>query len=220
MLPAELPEARVHPRRGSYRQTIPASMPGRPRPCQKLSTPTYGVFLILCLSEISEAAGEECPAGTHGFATLNAVHAPCNISALSLCVHLAQNDKWISGGVIKKGEWHNRPGEKFRRQVSCEMFRAWRTRPGSWVLDVGGNIGGMTLPLLSKGADVVTVEAHPTNAAMIRASRRRLKKSSSTTGRSRLFHSAAGKPDAPAKVCIHRKTARSLENRWSLAGTP
>ena len=186
-----------------------------PRDHRRPQPPPSNMLLVwfLFVSLLSPAT-TTCPTGAYqGFAQLKPLKK-CNIPAVPMCVHPPTQDSIISGGIISTGGWKSKPDESWRRAVLCDIVRS--SHPGSWVLDIGGNIGTFTLPLLAAGRNVVAVEAFPGNHRLLRASYNKLLgdgNTNGTLGRLHLIDQVVTAPGMPATVCIghqHKKGKAEL----------
>ena len=181
-----------------------------------------------------------CPDGAHGLAKLASHGCPDGhvIPALSMCVWPPDKDQYISAGIIKHGRWLLNDDEKVRRRIVCHLANASRAAgPSAWLVDVGGNIGTFTLPLLAAGCNVITFEAFPANAAMLRASGGALLKvmgrsatsssssSSSSTaaaaaasvGQWRMVAKAVTRPGSPPTLCMAAPPANATHNMGGIS---
>lgn len=152
-----------------------------------------------------------CPDGAHRPAVLASHSCPDGhtIPAVSMCVWPPDKDKYISAGIIKHGRWLLHDDERVRRRIVCRLANASRAAgPSTWLVDVGGNIGTFTLPLLAAGCNVVSFEAFPPNAGMLRASAGALLKAparaapSPSAGQWRMVEKALTRPGAPPTLCM------------------
>lgn len=154
-----------------------------------------------------------CPSDAHqALVELKSIEE-CGIPAAPICVHPFEQDRIISGGIIKFGKWAIHADEHWRHAVLCDIVRS--SHPGSWILDIGSNIGSFTLPLLAAGRNVVAVEATPTNEKMLRASYRQLRRLSTKgtarkIGRLFLINKAVTAPGMPASVCMGHQRKKGV----------
>lgn len=181
-----------------------------------------------------DMAAHACPDGAHGMATLASHSCPDGheIPAVSMCVWPPSKDHYISAGIIKHGRWLLHEDERVRRRIVCRLANASRAAgPSAWLVDVGGNIGTFTLPLLAAGCNVVSFEAFPPNADMLRASAGALLKapgrampspsptsaSTSSRGQWKFVAKAVSRPGAPPTLCMAAPPANSTQNMGGIA---
>ena len=164
---------------------------------------------------LASAAGISCPANSHGLATLHS-HV-CSggevIPAVRMCVWPPAQDRYISGGIISKGTWLLQNDENIRRRMVCDLASASQVG-SSWIMDVGTNIGTISLPLLAAGFNVLSFEAFGPNAAMFNASvgelvRAQGGEATKPLGISALVRKAVTTPGGPSHVCMSSNPANA-----------
>lgn len=80
-----------------------------------------------------------------------------------MCVH--KPTEFISGFLLRDSAPHHDPGIQ---KLICLLTA--QSRPGDWMIDLGTNIGVVTLPLLAAGRNVLSFEGNSNNAALVNAS--------------------------------------------------
>ena len=161
------------------------------------------------------AVAGACPSDSHGLATLKS-HV-CSggevIPAVRMCVWPPAQDHYISGGIVSKGTWLLPNDESIRRRMVCDLASASQ-HGSSWIMDVGTNIGTVSLPLLAAGRNVLSFEAFGPNAAMFNASVAELVSAHSgeatePLGASALVRKAVTTPGGPSQVCMSSNPANA-----------